>query len=68
MMTRPASLTEISQDDRGGIGSLLSSVAATSRNGFIAVLRLIAQPAPQPNGDLSYPMVDRARRFLRGRD
>lgn len=70
MLTQPASLSALSQSQSaaGPSSALLSGAGATARKGLIAVLRVIAKPAQQPHGELSYPMLARAKRFMRGRD
>lgn len=70
MLTQPASLRALSQSQSAPArsGALLSGAGATARKGLIAVLRAIAKPSQQPHGELGYPMLARAKRFMRGRD
>jgi hypothetical protein len=68
MMTRPASLTDLSQFGQAASGSMLSTIALAWRQAFLMACCQPAQMAELPPRALRYPMGARALRLMRSDD
>jgi hypothetical protein len=68
MMTRPASLTELTHFGPSGSGSLLSAVTLALRQGFLLARSLQCRPTDVRPAALRHPCGVRALRLLRSDD
>ncbi len=68
MMTRPASLTDLSHFGSSGSGSLLATIALALRQGFLITRCLQCHPTDVPPATLRYPLGTRALRLMRSDD
>ena len=68
MMTRPASLTDLSHFGPSESGSLLATVALALRQGFLIARCMQSRPFEVQPAALRYPVGTRALRLMRSDD
>jgi hypothetical protein len=68
MMTRPASLTDLSHSGPSESGSLLAAVALAMRQGFLIARCLQSRPSDVLPTALRHPVSTRALRLMRSDD